>query len=152
MDGGNMLKKILISIGLILLTVSFISCSCNPDPAKEAKRRVTMNDIKNEPPMMEDEILLYIKIIPEFAAVKVDPGKEMEFYKKYKLTKNRFYYLDSKIGIASLIINDRPPDLSRFPASAHPNEAELEIVKRHLQAFNTAKEKYRKMERNIDNI
>jgi hypothetical protein len=60
--------KILIEVSLILLTVSFISCSCVPDLDKEAK--------------------------------------------------------------------------------SVPNEAELEIAKRHLQAFNAAKDKYRKIERN----
>lgn len=139
-----MLRKILISIGLVVLMAGFVSCSSAPDPEKEAKRRVVFDDIKNEPPMTEDEILLYIKILPEFAPFENagNPAGEMDFYKRHNLTKNRFYYLRSKIANASLIVAGRNPDLSTNPESLKPNDSELLIVERHFKALKAATDEF----------
>lgn len=144
-----MLKKALISICSIILMAGLISCSSEPDPEKESKRLVSVDDVKNEPPMTEDEILLFIKILPEFALVEgVDPVKEMELYKKYKLTKNRFHYLRNKIMNASLIVAGHPRDLSHLPESLHPNDAEVAIVERHFQALKTVTDEFNETKRN----
>ena len=145
-------KRISMLIGLALLTISLVSCSdepAAPDPEKEAHRRVTMNDVAGEPPMTEDDILLYIKILPEFAPIEdADPAGEMEFYKKYNFTKNRFYYLRSKIANASLIVVGRPPDLSGLPESVHPSDEELEVVKKNFQAIKAATDEFNDISRN----
>ena len=143
-----MLKKILIVIGLAAMLTAGAS-ACGPDQEKEAKRRVTFNDLKNEPPMTEEEILLYIKVLPEFAPIEtVNPAAEIDFYKKYNFTKNRFFYLRSKIANASLIVAGRNPDLSSFPESLRPSDAELELIKNHFQELKTATDEFVEVQRN----
>jgi hypothetical protein len=143
--------KNIIAIVLILLTVYFVFPSCRLDLEIRAKRLAKTYDLKNEPSMTEDEILLFIKITPEFAAAEGDLVKEMEFYKKYNLTKNRHHYLTAKIAIASLIATDRrPKNLGRFPESLQPNDGEVEIVKKYLLPITGAANRYEKTKKRND--
>ena len=145
-----MLKKLFVFLNIILMASFLAACSSEADPEKEARRTVSLLDLKDEPPMTEGEILLYIKVLPEFAPFEnaQDPAGEMNFYKKYKLTKNRFFYLRGKIGYASLSIAGMPLDLSSVPESLHPGDDELRIVRDNFAALKEATDEFNEFQRN----
>lgn len=143
-----MFSKFLLVSTLFLIMAGSVACSNSPDPEKEAKRRVTFDDVENEPPFTEDEILLYIKILPEFAEIETDPAAEADFYKKYDLSKNRFFYLQGKIAIASLIVVGLDAHLDSKPKSLQPSEKEVEIVRKYFDELKAATDYYTSTVRN----
>lgn len=134
------LVKVLLITAFVLLMLGLAGCSSGPKPENEAQGRVTFDDVKNEPPMTEDEIVRFIEILPSFAPLEggADPKAEMEFYRKNSITKNRFFYLRSKTAFASLISAGRPPDLSSVPQALHPNDNEISLIDKHYEALKEA--------------
>lgn len=135
--------KFLLISTLFLILASTVACSDSSAPEKESHRMVTYDDVKNEPPFTEDEILRHIKMLPEFADIETDPEAVADFYKKYNISPNRFYYLRGKIGIASFIITGRDAHLDSKPKSLHPSEEEIEIVRKHFDELKAATDYYR---------
>lgn len=141
----RLLSRFLVLFFLCLAAFGLFACSGSDSDSSTGP--VSMNDVAGEKPITQQDIDVYIKILPEIAPLENDGLEAAKVYKKFGMSRVRFNFIQGKIPLCSSIIlglsfND---NFDKLTESMKPVESELAVVRDNWDDIVAAQKKYNQL-------
>jgi len=135
-----MYRKILLTLTLALgLALTSTLASAQMPMAEMPADMVAA--LEKEKPLTQADIDAYLKVLPKMGSVMNNPDGMGSLAKEAGFSDVRFSYVSGRVGFAmsqAAGATAQQMDLSQVPQALRPTDAEIELVKKNLDALQKA--------------
>lgn len=131
-------------VGFCLCLAAFGLFACSGSDSDSSTGPVSMNDVAGEKPITQQDIDVYIKILPEIAPLENDGLEAAKVYKKFGMSRVRFKFIQGKIPLCSSMIlgHSFNENFDKLTESMKPVESELAVVRANWDDIVAAQKSY----------